>query len=304
MDSAPLNLCTTANSYSHEHALHVALSERKDNVLNERLDKILDERTQHQYSISPIRQLLVDSSNGLKGYDHLLFLTASSTAGTQTRGLIQELAVLHTHLWKNGRTLKVKFLGGATDVQTQIAAIAKEWEQYANITFDFIQQGDADIRIGFARDGSWSMIGTVALTVADQSKSTMNFDLNDTTMDENHLRSTVLHEFGHCLGCVHEHQHPNAAIQWDRSYIYRALMFAYGWFKDKVDQNFFSQLPPDEISNSTYDKHSIMHYHFPPEFTLNRLILPQNMELSAQDIAFIGECYPFPSKTSASLLHS
>ena len=52
------------------------------------------------------------------------------------------------------------------EVQAKVAAIAKEWEEVANLTLEFVTAGAAEIRISFAEKGfSWSTVGTDALTV-------------------------------------------------------------------------------------------------------------------------------------------
>jgi hypothetical protein len=245
--------------------------------------------------------MLVDIAQGTKNGEDLRLLENTSAYSGQITQILTELAVRHTCLWKNGRTLRVKFLGGSLETKERIIHIAKEWEQYANIKFELVREGKAEVRISFASDGCWSMIGTDALLVAP-SAATMNFNLNYLTMDEANFRATVLHEFGHCLGCVHEHQRLDAAIRWNTAYIYQRLFQDFGWTRERVDHNFFSQLSSQEQSNSTYDPQSIMHYFFPPEFTLNQLQMPHNKELSAHDKDFISQCYPFPAKPSRILL--
>ena len=64
----------------------------------------------------------------------------------------------------------------------------------------------ADIRIDFKQGaGSSSRIGTDALSEKNQTKRTMNLDINLSQSDE-FIRRKVLHEFGHVLGCEHEHR--------------------------------------------------------------------------------------------------
>ena len=88
-------------------------------------------------------------------------------------------AAQHDRLWHNGTTIKVRFLNGSTTLQNTVKTIAKEWERYANITFQFIESGDAHIRVGFDWNGerfiTWSCIGTDCKTVLDQNEATMSF---------------------------------------------------------------------------------------------------------------------------------
>lgn len=97
---------------------------------------------------------------------------------------------------------------------------ANEWSKYANITFKFITSGTAQIRVTFTQGaGSYSYLGTQALNRPSNSE-TMNFGwFNDSTTDTEFSRTTI-HEFGHALGMIHEHQHPLANIPWDKEKVY------------------------------------------------------------------------------------
>lgn len=56
--------------------------------------------------------------------------------------------------------------------------------------------------------GSWSYIGTDAITIPVES-FTMNFGFMD--------QPTVMHEFGHALGLIHEHQSPfKGGFEWNK----------------------------------------------------------------------------------------
>lgn len=64
--------------------------------------------------------------------------------------------------------------------------------------------------------GSWSYLGTDATRVPKES-FTMNLGFVD--------RPTVLHEFGHSLGLIHEHQSPfPGGFEWDRENVSGALI--------------------------------------------------------------------------------
>jgi serralysin len=125
--------------------------------------------------------------------------------------------------WKPGRTLRVRFLDGEPIVQQKVAAIARQWSQHANIRFSFGNDPRAEIRISFQQTGNWSARGTDALLVP-QDQPTMNYDsLRPDTRDAEYAR-VVLHEFGHVLGCIHEHLHPEAGIAWNKEAVYRYYM--------------------------------------------------------------------------------
>ena len=133
-----------------------------------------------------------------------------------------EAAVNSRKLWRPGTTLTVSFIEGEPIVQTQVEHYAHVWEEYANIYFKFVHSDTADIRIAFHKgDGSWSTIGTDARLV-EQAEPTMNYGWLTPDTHDDEYRRVVLHEFGHALGLIHEHQNPANGIPWDinKAYTY------------------------------------------------------------------------------------
>ncbi len=203
------------------------------------------------------------------------------------------MAVIRNKRWNPGQTLSVRFLGGDPVVQDKVKKMARDWENYANIKFDFISDGDADIRIAFEEDGSWSYIGRDATDIP-QNEPTMNFGwLKQGTLDEEYSR-VVKHEFGHALGAIHEHQNPAGNIPWDKDAVYRYYMGPpNNWPKEEVDQNLFRRYNKNITNYTKLDPQSIMLYPIPAEFTTNhQAIGSNNKDISEQDKTFIGEQYP------------
>jgi len=204
-------------------------------------------------------------------------------------------AVLRDKKWKPGQTLRVRFLDGDPVVQRKIEAVAHQWSQYVNIRFAFGNDPNAEIRISCQPGGSWSFIGTDALT-RPQDQPTMNYGwLKPNTSDEEYSR-VVLHEFGHALGLIHEHQHPEAGIPWNRDAVYRYYMGSpNNWTKQGVDNNLFAQYSKDVTQFSRFDTQSIMLYPIPKELTTNGFQVGWNTRLSETDKAFMGTIYPLPN---------
>lgn len=203
-----------------------------------------------------------------------------------------QLALVTGRKWQNGRTLHVRFLGGDNRMQSKVEEFALQWCQHANIKLEFDGSANAEIRIAFERDGSWSYIGTDNLEIP-KNEPTMNFGwFGSGTPDEEYQR-TVVHEFGHALGCIHEHQHPTAGIPWDKEAVYRYYQGPpNNWSRSQVDINLFQRYGASQTQFSAFDRSSIMLYPVDNELTIGDFEIGWNTALSATDKEFIGVCYP------------
>lgn len=201
-------------------------------------------------------------------------------------------AVVSAKRWPNGSTLRVRFLDGDPGVQAKVKKYANVWSEFANIKFAFGNDPHAEIRITFLLDGSWSTIGTDALTVPDD-QPTMNFGWLDPTTPDQEYSRVVTHEFGHALGLIHEHQNPAGGIKWNKPVVYRYYQGPPNrWSKSQVDLNLFKTYSKSQTQFSNTDPRSIMMYPIPAGFTTDGLVVGMNTALSATDKAFIAQIYP------------
>ncbi len=215
------------------------------------------------------------------------------TAAGDTRA-----AALRNKLWEpTGRTLRVRFLDGNAGVQQKVINFAQEWIQVANLYFDFgdgLSDHAAEIRISFQQAGSWSFIGTDALGVP-AGEPTMNFGWLTPATPNDEVRRVVLHEFGHALGLIHEHQNPAATIPWNRAAVYDYYAGPPNhWSSEQVETNLFQTYAAESTQHSAFDVQSIMLYPIPPEFASGGFSVGWNGTLSALDKAYIAAWYPFP----------
>jgi hypothetical protein len=186
--------------------------------------------------------------------------------------------------WANGSTIRVRFIGGDTRQRTGVREAAAEWAKYANLKFDFVESGDAPVRVAFdaKQGGSWSYVGTDALAVA-KTQPTMNYGWSE--------RRTFLHEFGHLLGLIEEHTNPKANIKWNKEVILKEMTGPPNyWTKSQVEENFFKAVAITGEYRD-FDPKSIMTYEFEPRY-IEGMTITGGSELSASDKALVARIYP------------
>lgn len=192
--------------------------------------------------------------------------------------------------WKKN-VLRVLFLDGSETQKNKVREYAAEWSKYANMKFKFVETGASDIRISFKKGGSWSYIGTSAAKHLKQA--TMNFGWFDENTTDEEFKRVILHEVGHALGLVHEHQSPNATIKWNKSVVIKYYKDNFGWSANSVRANIFTKYSENQVNASDYDPESIMHYHIEEDWTIDDFSVGWNAELSRFDKSFIGQVYPY-----------
>lgn len=209
---------------------------------------------------------------------------------------VARMAVPISKKWDSGQKIRCRFLDGTPLMKRRVEALAHKWEQYCNIKFVFVTKAPEEIRISFRADpGSWSAVGRDALNRAAFPiyQPTMNFGwLNDSTPMAEYER-VVLHEFGHALGAVHEHQSPTFDRVWNRAAV---LKYFQGppnyWSVAEIEHNVLKKLKPDGMKFTKFDPKSIMLYAFDARlFTDSLGPTNSNSAISASDIALMKSLY-------------
>ena len=200
------------------------------------------------------------------------------------------MAVVVASLWPIGTEIKARFLDGEASVRRRVEERAHQWSDHANISFAFGDDPNAEIRISFEQEGSWSYLGTVAKQIP-KSAPTMNYGWLTPDSDDDEYSRVVLHEFGHALGAIHEHQNPDVEIPWDKEAVY-AYYARQGWSRLQVDRNLLEAYSPAGIRNSRFDAESIMLYAVDNALTIGDWEVGWNRQLSAMDKQFMAAEYP------------
>ena len=121
-------------------------------------------------------------------FQHLSSIAKLGSLSASDPVVVARMALIDLKKWENGHTLSCHFLDGDDFQQGKVKDKADIWCDYANVTFNFVDDPSSEIRISFQADaGSWSAVGTDCL-VTDyfpQYQPTMNFGwLRDDTADE------------------------------------------------------------------------------------------------------------------------
>lgn len=246
---------------------------------------IPDELDPEQHVRRALRQQLIDAAGGSKK------LKADGVAQ------IARMAVITSKKWAVGSTVNCRFLDGSAKMKKKVTAIAKEWEKYADIKLKFVATDPAQVRISFYADsGSWSAVGRDALntTYFPLHQPTMNYGwLRDDTDDQEYHR-VVTHEFGHALGCIHEHQSPKFTRKWDVAAVMRYFQGPPNyWSPADIRSNVLNKYSPKGISATVFDPKSIMLYAFDGALFADSLgPTNENTTVSKKDKAKIKEMYP------------
>ncbi|CAG1006223.1 MAG: Astacin (Peptidase family M12A) [Candidatus Methanoperedens nitroreducens] len=211
--------------------------------------------------------------------------------------------------WVNGTVLPYCFLNepakfkGAEEQKKVVRDGFNVWKNVGiGVKFEEVSNpDDARVLIGFLRDdGTWSLVGRDIRNEdfrRELEGRTMNFGW-DLIREDRRGVDTATHEIGHTLGFPHEHQNPNAGIEWNEDAVYEFMRRTQipPWDKDTTDHNIINKIPPDEVQGSSWDPNSIMHYPFAAGLINKPAQYKNGLKpaggLSERDITWVKTFYP------------
>ena len=212
-------------------------------------------------------------------------------------GRLVRMSLVTSKKWSPGATVRCRFLDGTPKMQKKVKTHCKGWEKFADVKIKFVTKDPAEVRISFyADDGSWSAVGRDCLNASyyPVHQPTMNFGWVRDDSDATEDRAVILHEFGHALGCVHEHQAPTFDRKWN---VEAVMKYFKGppnyWDAEAIRENVLMKYSPRGLQSTQYDPKSIMLYAFDGElFSDGKGPTNENTDLSPTDRSMIKRMYP------------
>ena len=141
--------------------------------------------------------------------------------------------------------------------------VHKRIQPLVNLKLKFVEDSkahSADIRITFKdSNASWSSVGTDSARYSSKNcKSKGNASCVQPSMNLGWFDvGTYIHEFGHAIGMIHEHQNPHGkSIDWNVPKLMDYMERTQGWDKEQVEINahYSGYLPKQESDIRTFKK--------------------------------------------------
>ena len=210
----------------------------------------------------------------------------------------QYIAVVSSKWWGHaGAKLDVAFMEQTpADLKARILEHANAWGEFANVKFTLTgNPNNAHVRITREGNGYWSYLGRDILGI-NVSQPTMCLQGFTMGMPESEFKRVVRHEFGHTLGCPHEHARPGIVSKLDPQKTIAWGRQVLGWNEQMVRQQILTPLNEASLMGSPEtDEESIMTYQLPASITVDGRPILGGKDFTPTDRKYMATFYPLPN---------
>lgn len=237
-------------------------------------------------------------------------ILAAEASGVQLRG--KEAAVLRLHpkwgRWapariQQGRPLRIAFMQENHPLNDVVIEAAREWQRHMDLGFEIAgtfrtrnDPGNLDILVTQNATGNSSYLGVASRVYANSGRASLRLQQFYPEHTRKQIFGVALHELGHALGLIHEHQNPGAKLNFDEVAVLRYYNDKYRWDEEKTRQNVLSQYGFGGAHKvdlrTSFDPRSIMMYALPGTvFADGSSGFTSNDSLSVLDASLIDLVY-------------
>ncbi len=214
-------------------------------------------------------------------------------------------------IWKQGQQGTITITFGTfycNGCSTEAA-----WSYIGNQSNQFSSQGMPSMNLGWCDPplSSFSMDG-YTFDISDFKDATRNYCRSGQCWPGWAPGATIIHEFGHALGMMHEHQNNS---QKDNPLVLNVPNITDYYInlydgdqaagKQAAQVNMIDRYACDseqcDFQGSTFDTKSIMLYAIPDEWVVGENPTSPNFVLSSKDTEFLQQMYPIDSQTKPKL---
>ncbi len=263
-----------------------------------------------QIFTSAVENGLITSSRADRIMSDITSTTDPAAVSEQDQGRF-ELVLQNVLMWYDGSgnkfpRLRYRFVDRNPTIEPYVVNAFNTWAPLTGIQMVPVTTGTAEINISFLQRGFWSYIGKESLGKSVSLNLQAGLPINN-------YQRAALHEVGHALGGVHEMANPGqpipgttiTSIPWNEQavidfYARPVAQGGQGWTAEMTRQNVLRRYSQGEVTNSAFDRLSILLYTVPR--SLMRPGLPEivyqffeqntlNNVLSATDRSFMSRAY-------------
>jgi hypothetical protein len=211
----------------------------------------------------------------------------------------QRIALLTNNKWPAApQQFPVYFFDATASAISLTLSAANEWAKHCNKSFVRSFDPGSVCRVSYGPGGLWSYVGTDNQAIP-ANQQTMNLEGYTANTPWAEFLRGACHEFGHFLGCPHEHMRPELVARLDRRKVLRYFAQTQGWSRQETINQVLTPINdaalfqvPGMPAAGAVDETSIMCYQLPGELTIDGQPILGGVTINARDAAYMGLAYP------------